>query len=233
MDFVVFLAKQTLGYIHKVNEFKSENEEKCDVYQDQPISPSLRLNYQSSYPSVTNLLGNEQNNVHFKANNSMNNSMLMESKSSSTITEEDIHKALKVQNEFHKQNELLSREFSPNKLTLNDVDKFNSRTLSRQEINPLLSQKAGSKSSVNFDEKDSIKSQQNIELNTKWKFVTLSQQNDKSKNIEQYIGKMLNTQKYNRKGTKIKYLKSSTQIIPRSDGTFKSKFKHLFKKKKI
>ena len=108
---------------------------------------------------------------------STNSSVLVSSKSSSTITEDDLQKAIRAQNEFQKQSKLLFNEDSTSKLELNDLGIINSHTLSRQNVNPILSQKVSRKSSMKVGIKSKFKSQKNLTFGDEEQFASVSEGN--------------------------------------------------------
>ena len=234
VDFTAFLAKQAIAYMNKLEEYEPEDEQRYEEEDDdfnRSNSPPFQLNKQSPYPSVTNLFGHENNNVNFREDQNINNSNLRRSNSILSITDSDIQKALRVQNEFQRQHELLMREFSPDKMHMKENINTNIRTDSRQnEEANILSQRAASRKSIYTDVKDTIRSQRNLTFDEGAKFVTLSPDNF-GDNLNQYNKK--DAQSPNIHAMNIKSLQMSARITPRSNSTFKSKFGHLIKKRKI
>lgn len=232
-DFTVFLAKQAIVYFNKLEDVNYKEDEfyierdydEEDVRSQSPRQPFGR---NSSYPSVTNLLGGHNDKNHFK--NTGNSPALKSIGGTLSITDDDLQKALRIQQEFTRQHELLSREISPHKIQ-KPVEKENVRhnpgTVSVPNFAPYqLSQRELSRNSLHTDIRDTIHSQRNIVFQDPSHFVTLSQDHPHER-LSQSKSKDFSASQ------NIKSLQKSAKIAPQSSSSFKTKFSHLFHKKKI
>lgn len=178
VDFVTFLAKQTINYMNKLEEIDAD-EDQYEVDDDdinRAYSPQIQK--QSPYPSVTNLLGHENSRANLRDIHNASSHKLMKSNSELAITDTDIQKAIRIQNEFQRQHEMLMREFSPDKMQMKENINVNVRPEMRHPNEPhILSQRSASRKSINTDIKETVKSQRNLTFDDGAKFVTLSQNN--------------------------------------------------------
>lgn len=180
VDFVAFLAKQAINYMNKLEEIEPDEEPRYQIEEDEDINRpySPQLHNQSPYPSVTNLIGHDSSRVNFKDIQNASHSNLKKSNSVLSITDTDIQKAIRIQNEFQRQHELLLREFSPDKMQMKENINTNMRSESRQDHEShILSQRTASRRSINPEVKETIRSQRNLTFDEGAKFVTLSQDN--------------------------------------------------------
>ncbi|CAI2362018.1 unnamed protein product [Moneuplotes crassus] len=109
-DFVVFLAKQAIGFLDKLEDPHYDVEQKYQNFENQEDNKDLNLSHkfarESSYPSVTNLHSqNDQNHFQNSPKKTVEENTAEEAMS---VVDIDIEKALKIQQEFQRQHGLLS-----------------------------------------------------------------------------------------------------------------------------
>jgi len=247
-DFAVFLAKQATSYMHKLENFEQENQ---PFVQEEPLtyrsrdrsasrspsrshsrnrSPTSQLDKNTHYPSVTNLLSHQNEKNHFK--NSFSKKEDSEYKRPKggdiSISDIDLQKALKIQQEFERQHNALVNELAPgimHKPENKENHKINMRTVSVPNFVPYnLSHRDMSRKSLQTDIKETIHSERNRTFKDKGQYVTLSQDNSMERLAEQQSP-------YNA-SQNIRSVQMSSKMSPRSASNIKTKFGHLLHRKK-
>lgn len=229
-DFAVFLAKQSASLMRKLEDINYEpdhsvNEE--ETYKQPYVS--FNKERANNYPSVTNLLSHQNEEIQFQAfeeNQPSPNYKIMRENSIDQIDDSDLQKALRIQQEFERQHNLLLKDLSPGRNQNKENLRINSRTVSVPNFVPCnLSQREFSRKSLHTDIKETIHSERNKVFQDRGHYVTLSQDNS--------LDRLTENQSPYTASQNIKSLQMSAKITPRSSSNFKSKFGHLFHKKKI
>ena len=229
-DFAVFLAKQAIQYFDKLEDVDSADEDPRIEDEEDGInraaSPSIPFSNNNPYPSVTNLLGNVSEKNHFKSGRSSSSPGFMSPHGNLPITDEDLQKAFRIQQEFQRQHQLLVREISPHRSAEKENTRINQRTVSEPNFVPCnLSQRELSRKSLHTDIRDTIHSQRNKVFEDKGQFVTLSHDHSLERAPEEDSPAKSNQF--------IRSLHMSAKITPRGSSNFKRKFGHLFSRKMI
>jgi hypothetical protein len=230
-DFVVFLARQASSLMRKLEDIDYEPEPSIHDEEELCKQPYVSFNKERSnnYPSVTNLLSHQNEEIQFKTSDDNQPSpdyKMMRENHIELIEDSDLQNALRIQQEFERQHNLLLKDLSPGKNENKENHRINSRTVSVPNFVPCnLSQRDFSRKSLHTDIKETIHSERNKVFQDKGHYVTLSQDNS--------LDRLTESQSPFIASQNIKSLQMSAKITPRSSSNFKSKFGHLFHKKKI
>lgn len=143
-DFAVFLAKQAIVFLNRLetpdyndNDLYSYRNKSDDYRQNEEennknLTISQPFGGNSDYPSVTNLHSQVEKN-HFR-NYPQNISSAKNENQQFSVMDEDLEKALRIQQEFQRQHNLLSRELSSQRKP-ECQEKENTHTENNQDFN--------------------------------------------------------------------------------------------------